>query len=82
LTGWLEAQADDGGGPVALLLDRLRTVGHLPALPGLGPRVQRVTAIESFIETFLQKVPQKTEAKVLKKAVCIILRPMLMAKLK
>jgi non-specific serine/threonine protein kinase len=35
------------GGPIALLLDRLRTVGHLPALPGLGPRVQRVTAIES-----------------------------------
>ena len=36
LDGWLEATADDDGGPLALLLDRLRTVGHLPALPGLG----------------------------------------------
>ena len=47
LSGWLEAQAEDGGGPLALLLDRLRTVGHLPALPGLGPRVARITSLES-----------------------------------
>jgi len=47
INGWREALGDDEGGPLALLLDRLRTVGHLPALPGLGPRVQRVTAIES-----------------------------------
>lgn len=47
LAGWLESQADNGGGPVALLLDRLRTVGHLPALPGLAARVARVTSIES-----------------------------------
>jgi non-specific serine/threonine protein kinase len=47
LAGWLESQADNGGGPVALLLDRLRTVGHLPALPGLAARVARVTGIES-----------------------------------
>ena len=47
LNGWREAVAEDNGGPVALLLDRLRTVGHLPALPGLAGRVQRVTAIES-----------------------------------
>ena len=47
LSGWLEATAEDEGGPVALLLDRLRTVGHLPALPGLATRVQRITSIES-----------------------------------
>ena len=47
LAGWLESQADNGGGPVALLLDRLHTVGHLPALPGLAARVARVTSIES-----------------------------------
>jgi eukaryotic-like serine/threonine-protein kinase len=47
LNGWREDVAEDSGGPVALLLDRLRTVGHLPALPGLAARVQRVTAIES-----------------------------------
>ena len=47
LTGWREAAAEDDAGPVALLLGRLRSVGHLPALPGLAGRVQRVTAIES-----------------------------------
>ena len=47
LKGWRESIADASGGPVALLIDRLRTVGHLPALPGLSSRVQRVTAIES-----------------------------------
>ncbi|HEY4067730.1 MAG TPA: HDOD domain-containing protein [Burkholderiaceae bacterium] len=48
LTGWLEAQAQDGGGPVTLLVDRLRTVGHLPALPGLAARVARVTNFEGL----------------------------------
>lgn len=47
LMGWLDAQSEDGGGPVALLLDRLRSVGHLPALPGLAARVARVTSLES-----------------------------------
>jgi HD-like signal output (HDOD) protein len=47
LAGWREAIAEDSGGPVRLLLDRLHTVGHLPALPGLAQRVQRVTAAES-----------------------------------
>ena len=46
LDGWHES-AQEEGGPVALLLDRLHTVGHLPALPGLAARVQRVTARES-----------------------------------
>ena len=47
LTGWLDAQAQDGGGPLALLLDRLHTVGLLPALPGLAGRVASVTSGES-----------------------------------
>ena len=46
LSGWLDAQSQDGGGPVGLLLDRLRTVGHLPALPGLAARVARITGGE------------------------------------
>ena len=46
LDGW-RAAAQDSGGPVALLLERLHTVGHLPALPGLVARVQRVTNRES-----------------------------------
>jgi non-specific serine/threonine protein kinase len=36
IAGWRESAAQDDGGPVALLLDRLHSVGHLPALPGLG----------------------------------------------
>ena len=47
LSGWLDAQAQDGGGPLGLLVDRLRSVGHLPALPGLAARVARVTSLES-----------------------------------
>ncbi|HZT56933.1 MAG TPA: HDOD domain-containing protein [Burkholderiaceae bacterium] len=47
LSGWLDAQSEDGGGPLGLLLDRLHSVGHLPALPGLAARVARVTALES-----------------------------------
>jgi non-specific serine/threonine protein kinase len=47
LTGWLDAQAQDGGGPLGMLLDRLGSVGHLPALPGLAVRVARVTSLET-----------------------------------
>lgn len=47
IDGWRQALADSEGGPVALLIDRLRTVGHLPALPGLAERVQRLTKAES-----------------------------------
>ena len=48
LDGWREAQAQDNGGPLALLLDRLHTVGHLPALPGLAARVAQITSREGL----------------------------------
>jgi non-specific serine/threonine protein kinase len=47
LTGWLDSQSEEGGGPIGLLIDRLHSVGHLPALPGLAARVARVTNLES-----------------------------------
>jgi len=47
LDGWRTAEAQDTGGPLALLLDRMRTIGHLPAMPGVGGRVSRLTAMES-----------------------------------
>ena len=47
LEGWRQSEDADGGGPVALLLDRLHTVGHLPALPGLAARVARVTGADN-----------------------------------
>jgi non-specific serine/threonine protein kinase len=46
LDGWRAAQAQDTGGPLALLLDRMRTIGHLPAMPDIGGRVARLTTME------------------------------------
>lgn len=46
LNGWRESAAQDGGGPLALLLDRLQTVGHLPALPGVGFLAARLASLE------------------------------------
>nr|WP_246295023.1 HDOD domain-containing protein [Schlegelella koreensis] len=46
LDGWRAAGAGDDGGPVALLLDRVRRVGHLPAAPGLSSRVHGVGRLE------------------------------------
>jgi eukaryotic-like serine/threonine-protein kinase len=42
LQGWLEAMAREDGGALALLLDRLPNVGHLPGMPGVVDRVARL----------------------------------------
>jgi hypothetical protein len=47
LNGWHEVDGQDNGGPLALLLDRLHSVGHLPAMAGVGRRVARVVAAEN-----------------------------------
>ena len=44
LEGWREAQSQDSAGPLALVLERLRTAGHLPALPDLASRVAGLVA--------------------------------------
>ncbi len=46
LQGWIDAQAEGGDGVLALLLDRLHRIGHLPALPGLLSRLAAVVAME------------------------------------
>jgi non-specific serine/threonine protein kinase len=46
LEGWRESVAQGGGGPLALLLDRLQSVGHLPALPGVGFLTARLASLE------------------------------------
>lgn len=46
LEGWRQAQALESGGPLALLMDRLQSVGHLPAQPGLAARVTGITSVE------------------------------------
>jgi non-specific serine/threonine protein kinase len=47
LSGWCQVQASDRGGALALLIDRLRTSGHLPALPGLAQRVVQLSRMET-----------------------------------
>lgn len=47
LSGWRQSQADDKGGALALLIDRLSTVGHLPARPGLAHRVVQLSRMET-----------------------------------
>lgn len=47
LSGWRQSQADDKGGALALLIDRLSTVGHLPARPGLAQRVMQLSRMET-----------------------------------
>jgi HD-like signal output (HDOD) protein len=46
LNGWAETEAADSGGALALMIDRLRSVGHLPAGPGVGARVARLALAE------------------------------------
>jgi eukaryotic-like serine/threonine-protein kinase len=47
LSGWREVAAQDKGGALSLLIDRLRTVGHLPSAPGVAARVARLAMAES-----------------------------------
>jgi non-specific serine/threonine protein kinase len=47
LSGWRQVEGSDRGGPLALLLDRLRVNGHLPALPGLAQRVSQLSRMET-----------------------------------
>ncbi len=47
LEGWLKTSAEQDGGPLALLLDRLRQVGTLPAQPGGADRAAHLALMES-----------------------------------
>ena len=42
LDGWLQVDSAAGGGPLALLLDRLHSVGALPSSPGSAAREARL----------------------------------------
>ena len=46
LHGWLEVNAQDSAGPLALLLDRLNSVGALPGREGLSARVSKLARME------------------------------------
>lgn len=46
LEGWLQSDGEHGGGPLAMLLDRMRVVGLLPAMPGAAQRAARIATME------------------------------------
>ncbi len=46
LEGWLQSDADAGGGLLALLNDRLHSAGVLPSLPGAASRAARLAMME------------------------------------
>jgi non-specific serine/threonine protein kinase len=46
LEGWLQTEAAAGGGPLALLSDRLRTAGVLPSTPHAAARAARLALME------------------------------------
>jgi non-specific serine/threonine protein kinase len=47
LDGWLQASRDKDAGPITLLLERMRGVGLLPAMPGGADRVARLALLET-----------------------------------
>lgn len=47
LAGWRQVQAADRGGPLALVVDRLRSVGHLPARPHLAERIHDIARMQT-----------------------------------
>ena len=46
LDGWRTASAYDEGGPVALLIERIQRVGHLPSFSSSAQRVAQFTRLE------------------------------------
>jgi eukaryotic-like serine/threonine-protein kinase len=46
LEGWIQAEEAADGGALALLVDRLRTIGTLPSLPGAARRAARLALME------------------------------------
>lgn len=45
LDGWLRSEGTAGGGPLALLMDRLQSAGALPTMPGGEARAARLAAM-------------------------------------
>lgn len=45
LDGWLRSETSTGGGPIALLLDRMQAAGALPSAPGAQGRAARLAGM-------------------------------------
>ena len=46
LAGWLKTDGEPGSGPLALLIDRMRSAGVLPAMPGGAARASRLQSMD------------------------------------
>lgn len=47
ISGWRKVQSEESGGALGLLVDRLHSVGHLPARNGLAQRVVQVARMDT-----------------------------------
>lgn len=56
LSGWLRTDGEAGGGPIMLLLDRMRAAGLLPAMPGGASRAARLASLERERSTELAEI--------------------------
>jgi non-specific serine/threonine protein kinase len=56
LHGWLRTDGEAGGGPIMLLLDRMRAAGLLPAMPGGAARAARLATLERERSTELAEI--------------------------
>jgi non-specific serine/threonine protein kinase len=59
LQGWIKTNADDAGGPLALLLDRLNTVGALPGRAGteralVGTLSEDTLRVDDFVDIIVK----------------------------
>ncbi len=59
LQGWIKTNSQDAGGPLALLLDRLNSVGALPGRPNMERAVANVLnqdklRVDDFVDVILQ----------------------------
>ncbi len=56
LSGWLRTDGESSGGPIMLLLDRMRAAGLLPAMPGGASRAARLASLERQRSTDLAEI--------------------------
>ncbi len=56
LNGWLRTDGEAGGGPIMLLLDRMRAAGLMPAMPGGASRAARLASLERQRSTELAAI--------------------------
>ena len=56
LHGWLRTDGEVGGGPIMLLLDRMRAAGLMPAMPGGASRAARLATLEHERSTELAEI--------------------------